>query len=168
MMATTLDGIIAKDKNQNADWTSKADKKAFVEETKKYGAIIMGMTTFQAIGRPLPGRLNLVLTPEPEKMKDKQIAGNLEFVSGTPEQVVKLLESRGFQSAILGGGAFTNAKFLKAGQVDEILITIEPKLFGRGINFIEGEDFNLDLELIENKQLDSNVIQLRYKVKKSI
>lgn len=162
----TLDGIIAKDKYQNADWTSKADKKAFIAETKKHGAIIFGETTFQAIGRPLPGRLNLVLTMHPEKFQDQTKTGSLEFASGAPEKIKKFLVDKGFKSAVLGGGAATNAAFLAAGVVDEILITVEPKVFGRGLNFTEGEDLDLNLELVEVKELGDDAVQIRYKVKK--
>lgn len=162
MMAMTLDGIIAKDKYQNANWTSRADKKAFIAETKKHGAIIFGETTFAAIGRPLPGRLNLVLTTHPEKYQDQQIPGNLEFAGGTPQKIKTLLEEKGFKSAVLGGGAATNAAFLEAGAVDEILITIEPKIFGRGLNFCEGEDLDLKLKLLEVKKLGDDAVQLRY------
>ena len=166
MMAMTLDGIIAKDKYQNADWTSRADKKAFIAETKKHGAIIFGETTFNAIGRSLSGRLNLVLTMHPEKYQDQVVAGRLEFAQGTPEKIKKLLADKGFKSAVLGGGAATNAAFLVAGVVDEVLITIEPKIFGRGLNFCEGEDLDLSLELIEVKEIGDNAVQLRYKVEK--
>ncbi|OGY44806.1 MAG: hypothetical protein A2729_02890 [Candidatus Buchananbacteria bacterium RIFCSPHIGHO2_01_FULL_39_14] len=165
MMATTVDGIIAKTKDQKADWTTPADKKAFIAETKKHGVIIMGDTTFDTIGKPLPGRLNLILSFTPEKYKEREIPGTLEFVKMPPGDVVKMLESRNFSSAILGGGARTNAAFLKAGLVDEILITIEPKLFGVGINFTEGEDLDLNLELIESKEIGDNAVQLKYKVK---
>lgn len=164
MMAMTLDGRIAKNSNQNADWTTKADKKAFIAETKKHGVIIMGDTTFEAIGKPLPGRLNLILSLEPEKYQDRVIPNTLEFMKGQPQEILKHLEKRGFESAILGGGARTNAAFLKDNLVDEILITIEPKLFGVGLNFTEGQDLDLDLDLIESKEIGDNAIQLRYKV----
>jgi len=165
-MAITADGIIARHRMQNADWTSKADKKNFVAETKKHGVIIMGRTTYEAIGRPLPGRLNIVLTLDPKKYKAKQVDGLLEFVSATPAQLIEQLKDRGYQSAMLGGGAKTNAIFLKAGLVDEIMLTIEPKIFGNGINFTESEDLDIELELLETKKLDDNVLQLHYKVKK--
>lgn len=164
MMAMTLDGIIAKNPQHNADWTTKADKKAFIAETKKHGVIIMGETTYRAIGKPLPGRLNYILTLTPEKFSDKVIEGTLEFAKGQPAELLKGLEERGFESAILGGGARTNSMFLKAGLVDEILITVEPKLFGIGMNFTEGQELDYDLELIESKEIGDNAVQLRYKV----
>lgn len=166
MMAMTIDGIIAKDVSQNADWTSKADKKAFIAETKKHGAMIFGQTTYEVMGGHLPKRLNLVLSLEPEKFKDKEIPGILEFFKGSPKEVLEHLKSKGFESAILGGGAGTNASFLKAGLVDEVLITVEPKIFGKGMNFTEGEDLDINLQLLETNKLGDNAVQLRYKVLK--
>jgi len=163
----TADGIIAKNSQQNADWTTKADKKAFIAETKKHGVIIMGDTTFEAMGgKPLPGRLNLILSFNPEKYADQVQPGLLEFFKGTPQEIIAYVAGKGFTAAILGGGARTNAMFLKAGLVDEILITVEPKLFGVGLNFTEGEELDLDLELIESKELGDGAVQLRYKVVK--
>jgi dihydrofolate reductase len=167
MMAMTVDGIIAKNKNQNADWTSKADKKIFIAETKKAGAIIMGDTTFEAMGKKaLPGRLNLILSLTPEKYQSQIKPGELEFMKAKPEEVVEYLKKKNYQTAILGGGARTNAYFLKADLVDEIWITVEPKIFGLGMNFTEGEDLNLNLELIEAKEIGDNAVQLRYKILK--
>lgn len=165
MMAMTLDGVIAKSKNQNADWTTKADKKIFVAETKKHGVIIMGDTTFNAMGqKALPGRLNLILSLEPEKYARFQKPGELEFLKAQPSEVVSYLESQGYQSAILGGGARTNSFFLKANLVDEIYITVEPKIFGIGMNFTEGEDLDINLELISTQPIGDQAVQLKYKV----
>jgi len=165
MMAMTVDGIIAKNSTQNADWTSKADKKVFIAETKKAGCIIMGDTTFEAMGKKaLPGRLNLILSLEPQKYIDLVKPGELEFMKATPPEVVEYLKTKKYESAILGGGARTNGAFLQADLVDEILITIEPKIFGTGLNFTEGADLNLNLQLLECNQIGDNAIQLRYKI----
>lgn len=164
LMAMTLDGKIAKHANQFADWTSKADKKIFVAETKKAGVIVMGETTYNTIGRPLPGRLNLVLSLEPEKRES--IPGSLEFIKATPKEIVALLEKRGFATAILGGGATVNGSFLKENLIDEIWLTIEPKIFGDGLPLFNGADVNINLELISIEKLDANVLQARYKIVK--
>ena len=166
MMAMTVDGIIARDSQHTADWTSPADKKAFIAETKKHGVVIMGETTFTTIGRPLPGRLNFILSLHPEKFQEKIKPKTLEFFKGSPEEIVQHLSCRGFESAVLGGGARTNAMFLKAGLVDELMITVEPKIFGAGLNFTESEALDLELELIESHRLDTNVVQLHYRVKR--
>ena len=94
MLAMTVDGKIARSTDHAADWTSKEDKKAFVEATKEAGAIIMGRNTFETIGRPLPGRLNLILTSTPDKFKDKEEQGLLEFFNGDPIETIKYLSER--------------------------------------------------------------------------
>jgi len=164
MMAITLDGKIAKHTTQLADWTSKADKKIFVEETKKAGVIVMGKTTYDTIGRPLPDRLNVVMDLEPDASKNSE--GSLEYTNTPPTQLVKELNERGFENIILGGGSTINGLFLKENLIDEIWLTVEPKIFGEGLDLFKGADVNLDLELIEVRNLDENVIQVRYKVLK--
>jgi len=160
----TADGIVAKHISHNADWTSKADKKAFIAETKKHGAIIMGETTYKTIGRPLPGRLNFILAQDPETYREKVIPNTLEFFSGAPRDVIQRLKSRGFESAILGGGPFTNSSFLQEGLVNEVLITVEPRLFGNGMTFAKGHDLDIPLELIRTEEIGDGAVHLHYKV----
>ena len=162
LMATTLDGKIAKHTTQLADWTSKADKKIFVAETKKAGVIVMGETTYNTIGRPLPGRLNIVLTPEPENKES--IPDSLEFIKAEPKEICAMLAKRGFETIILGGGATVNGSFLRENLIDEIWLTVEPKIFGEGVSLFNGADVNLSLELISIEKIDDNVLQMRYKI----
>jgi len=162
LMAITADGKIAKSANHLANWTSGADKKMFVEKTKSAGVIIMGLTTYQTIVKPLPGRLNIVLTPEPEK--ETSIPGSLEYTSALPQNILSDLEKRGYKEAIVGGGATINGLFLKNNLLDEIWLTVEPKIFGEGLNLFRGVETDLNLELLETVQLDKNVFQLKYKV----
>ena len=58
--AVSADGYIAKDSHRPAMWTSKADKRRFIELTKRAGVIIMGSATYKTIGRPLKDRVNIV------------------------------------------------------------------------------------------------------------
>jgi len=161
-MAATLDGKIAKHTKHPADWTSKADKEIFVAETKKAGVIVMGKTTYETIGRPLPGRLNVVMDFKPDKTKN--IPDLLEFTNKPPKSIISDLEKKGFSRIILGGGATINGLFLKRGLIDEIWLTIEPKIFGEGLSLFRGVKADFNLTHLETRQLSSNVIQVRYKV----
>jgi len=161
-MAATIDGKIAKHATQFANWTSKADKKIFVAETKKAGVIIMGETTYDTIGRPLPGRLNVVLSLEPAKRE--HIPDSLEFTNKSPQEILAGLAGRGFETAILGGGATINGLFLKENLIDEIWLTIEPKIFGDGISLFKGADTDLNLNLLSVEKIDADVLQARYKI----
>lgn len=161
MMAMTVDGKIAKTADHFPDWTSKEDKKLFAEITKKHGVVIMGDRTFFTFPKPLPDRLNVVFTlkKNPPEME------NVKWVSGEPEKVLDELDGMGYQSAILGGGAFLNTQFLKKKLIDEIWLTIEPKIFGDGIG-IFGGDFDQDLKLLSVEKINEGSVVLKYTVVK--
>jgi dihydrofolate reductase len=159
MMAMTADGKIAKTSDHFPDWTSKEDKKMFMQVTKEHGAILMGEKTFQTFPRPLPGRLNVVFTLE----KNPPEMENVKWVSGEPEKVLEDLERGGYKSAILGGGAYLNTQFLKKGLINEIWLTIEPKIFGDGLG-VFGGDFDQDLKLISCEKINENSVVVKYEV----
>ena len=158
-MAMTADGKIAKDSTQLANWTSHEDKKLFVEISKQHGVIMMGENTFNTFPKPLPGRLNVVFT----KQENPEEINEVKWVSGEPEKVLEELEILGYKSALLGGGSTLNSLFLKNKLINEIILTVEPKIFGSGLSLFN-EDINADLELITMEKLNENTIMLKYKV----
>lgn len=164
LMAMTADGKIAKHAAHLADWTSREDKKFFVKKTKEARVIIMGLNTFQTFPQALPNRLNVVMhlptdTPPPP-------ADNVEFTSAPPSQLLAGLEQRGYTEVILGGGSTINGLFLKQGLIDEIYLTVEPKLFGTGLDLFANADVDINLELLEVNKLNDQTLQLHYRVKK--
>ena len=193
-MALTLDGRIAKDSDHFPDWTEKADKKLFVQTTKRCGVMIMGSKTYDTIGKPLPGRKNIVLTRDEERLalsrqkqeglqtkniqKDRfqtcpyenefssdRFQTGLVFTDQSPEQILKNLEQEGYTEVALIGGAQINSLFAKAGLINELELTIAPVVFGEGLSLFTPE-VNMDLELQETKPLGNNSVYVRYKVKK--
>jgi len=161
MMAITADGKIAKEKNHLADWTSKEDKQLFVKLTKEAGAIIMGRTTYETIGRPLPGRIIMALTSTPEKYQS--IPGQVEYIkSETGREVLDALSAKGYSSAVLAGGAVTNELFLKNKLVDELYLTVEPVIFGRGLTLSENTDLTSRLKLLSLDKLNADTVLLHY------
>jgi dihydrofolate reductase len=189
MMAMTADGKIAKNSNHFPDWTSREDKKMFAEVTKQHGVVIMGDKTFftlapkpkktesakgefysnknysfgagQAFPKPLPGRLNVVFTLE----KNPPQIDNVKWVKGEPEKVLKELEGMGYESAVLGGGTFLNSQFLERNLIDEIWLTIEPKIFGDGLGVFKG-DFEQELKLLDVDKINDDSVVVKYKVSK--
>ncbi len=158
-MAMTADGKIAKDKTQFADWTSREDKKLFVEISKSCGVIMMGENTFNTFPSPLKDRLNVVFT---EDLNKPETAG-VKWASGEPKTVLEELEKMGYTSVLLGGGSFLNSLFLEKKLISEIVLTIEPKIFGAGLSLFN-RDLDADLKLLEVKNLNENTIMLHYQV----
>lgn len=159
MMAMTLDGKIAKTSDHFPDWTSREDKKAFARISKEHGVVIMGEKTFKTFPSPLKDRLNVVFTLENEP---KPIDG-VKWVAGEPEKVLAELEKEGHKSALLGGGAYLNGLFLKKKLIDELIVNVEPKIFGDGLSLFGG-DFDINLKLISCEKINEDSVMLRYKV----
>ena len=159
MMAITLDGKIAKHAKHFPDWTSSEDKKLFAKISKEHGVVMMGQKTFATFPAPLPGRLNVVFTLE----ENPPIIEGVKWVGGEIKPIIKELEQMGYKKALLGGGAFLNSLFLKEKLISEIILTIEPKIFGDGISLFNG-DFDVKLELKEMEKINDNAIMVKYKV----
>jgi dihydrofolate reductase len=159
MMAVTVDGKIAKSSDHFPDWTSKEDKKMFADISKEHGVVIMGDKTFNTFPAPLPDRLNVVFTLE----ENPQPIEGVKWVSGEPEKVIEELEEAGYDSAILGGGSYLNNLFLKKNLIDEIILTIEPKIFGSGLSLFTDE-VDVDLVIKEANKINENSLVVKYKV----
>jgi dihydrofolate reductase len=160
MMAITADGMIARDHDHFPDWTCRADKQMFKTLTQEAGVVIFGSRTFETIGKPLAGRLNIVLTRHPERY---QISENLEFCSDPPEQLVADLAARGYTEVILAGGAIINTAFAKSRLINELMLTVAPRIFGQGLSLFS-EACDLTLDLLEIQTLESHSLVLRYRV----
>ena len=163
LMAMTADGKIGKSADHFQDWTGSEDKRMFKAMTHKAGVVIMGSKTFDTLGKPLPGRQNVVITRNKSRRSDWP---NLIFTGQLPAEILSTLENKGFSHAILCGGATINLLFARANLIDEIVLTIVPKIFGTGLSlFQESIDLNLQLEALE--RLGAHLIVARYKVLKA-
>jgi len=159
--ALSADGFIAKKKIQKStDWTSDIDKAFFQDRTKKAGAVIMGYTTYQTIGKPLPNRLNLVYTKNPNKITQSE---NLKATHNSPKQLLKNLKDQGRDEVAIIGGASIYTMFLNAGLVNKLYLTVEPILFGQGISLFD-KSLDTKLKLITVHHLSEQTIALEYEV----
>ena len=155
--ALTADGFIGKSSSHLADWTSKEDKTFFSEKSKKAGVVVVGYNTFQTIGKPLPERVNVVYAPKGTTIK------GVEVTQKEPKELIEDLESRGFTEVVIAGGAQIYTMFMQSGLVDTLYLTIEPIIFGSGINLFNAEiEYNLQLE--SEKKLNDDTILLEYSV----
>jgi dihydrofolate reductase len=154
--AQTLDGFIAKETNHPAFWTSKEDKRRFVDLTKRAGVCVMGSSTFKTLPRPLKERVNIVYS------KSQNFEG-AETTTKSPIELIEELKQRGFKEVAICGGSQIYNMFLKAGIVDTLYITVEPLVFGTGIS-IFNEPIDVHLELISHEKTEVGTLLLEYKV----
>ncbi len=165
-MATTPNGFIAKE-NGDSNWTSEADQRRYDELSKSAGNVIIGRKTYEALKAqnlfPLPGRYNVVITHQENLLTDSE---NVLITNKTPQEVLGHLQNKGFETAFVAGGGELNGSFMAAGLLDELYLTIEPLVFGRGLKLFGDADFENKLELIESTKLSDNELQLHYRVLK--
>ena len=162
LMAMTVDGMIARDSEHFPNWTSKEDKMMFKEVTRSAGVLIMGSKTYDAIGKPLPDRMNVVLTRKKERISQQQ---NLVFTDRKPGELLADLEKEGYTEVILAGGSTINSLFAKENLIDEIQVTYTPKIFGQGLSLFT-DRLSMDLKLIDSNNLGQDEIIARYRVVK--
>ena len=99
IVAMDLDGVIGRD--SDLPWHLPADLKHF-KDTTMGGPMIMGRRTYDAIGRPLPGRTSGVITRD-----DEWYVPGVEIVNS----IAEALDIAGIQAGadgwawVIGGGA---------------------------------------------------------------
>lgn len=163
--AVTLDGNIAK-ADGDSDWPTETDGNLFNESVRKCGCVIAGRRTFEQYKGevfPIDGAATFVWTTKPET--GEQYDG-VEYISGSPEEVLTAIEQKGFKECVLAGGSETNNAFVSAGLVDEVTATIYPLLFGKGMPLLSAEGCDIQLELLETKEIGDGVVRNHYKVLK--
>jgi dihydrofolate reductase len=160
LMAITLDGKIAKSPDHYPDWTAKKDKKLFAEISKRAGVVIMGSKTFDTFGNPLPDRKNIVLTRKKNRTSEWE---NLVYSDKKPPEILRDLAAEGFSDVVLAGGATVNSLFAEEKLIDEIIVTISPRIFGYGLSLFS-DQICLELELKEVERVGTDLVCLKYNV----
>lgn len=169
VVAMSLDGKITRgDENDISKWTSQEDKDFFYGMISKNNLIVMGSGTYEAVKKNLKldgKKLRMVMTRHPEKYKNNFIKDQLEFSSDSPTQLIDSLAKRGFKQMLLLGGSKIYGLFLKEKLVNEIYLSIEPKIFGSGKMLADFNELNITLKLQSVKKLnEQGTLLLHYLV----
>lgn len=164
-VAMAVNGIIARESNEE-DFLSDANWKTFVEFGNKAGCMIWGRKTHEVVKTWEKKYLDSIadITKVIVTSNNEYDAGAGFEIASSPEAALEMLAKRGFKEVILSGGSRLNASFAQKGLIDEVILNIEPVVVGKGIPLFAGEEFDLKLELLEEKQLVKGLVQLHYAV----
>lgn len=160
--AVTLDGKIAKGPSHMSNWTSKEDKVFMRALLDKCDVIIVGNNTYKTAIKPLSKRNCIVIS---RSVISKQKTEKPQYCQRDKKQLQKIIRSGGYKKIAILGGARTYTFCLQNKMLDEIYLTIEPLVFGRGINlFADAKNFEKTFKLAAVKKLNNKgSILLRYK-----
>lgn len=127
--AITLDGKIAKSSSHTFEWTSKEDKEFLHEQLKLYDSIIVGRRTFELHKRELLKYDTVVLS----RKETTSGMHNAKYMNPKKESLNKYLETKQYRKNAVLGGQEIYTYFLKHDLLDELYITVEPVIFGKGL-----------------------------------
>lgn len=112
IVATDKQGAIGKD--GDLPWHCREDLQWFKDNTE-FKTVVMGRKTYESIGRPLPKRVNIVVTRDPPL----SISGALAVSS--KEELLKLARNVGTEELVIMGGGEIYREFLDV--IGTILLT---------------------------------------------
>ena len=110
--AVAKNGVIGK--NNALPWHLPADMKHFRDLTRGK-PVIMGSKTFESIGKPLPNRLNIVLSSDPQyKVEGVTVVGSIDDALNAAGDVPEIM--------VIGGGSIYKQFLPRANRIYLTLI----------------------------------------------
>ena len=167
-VAATVDGFIAHQDHSIDGFVPVGEHVADYMHTLKtdYDVVLMGRRTYEfgfqfGVTNPYPWMKQYVLSSTMERSPDS----NVELVSEKVFDFVRSLKDGTGKDIYLCGGANLASTLFREGLVDEILLKLNPVVFGSGISLFLGTIKQTDLELIDSKRYANGVVLLRYSVR---
>jgi len=176
-VATSLDGFIAREDGA-LDWLPQpADGEiAYSEDGDDYGfqafmdsvdALVMGRNTYEMVrsfGGEWPyGEKPVIVLSSHSVDIPEHLTATVEFSSNSPKDLVVQLAERGMNHLYIDGGKVIQS-FLRAGLIQQLIITRIPVLIGSGIPLFGLLDEDIALEHVATKVFGPGMVQSTYEV----
>src|SRR3989338_4658660 len=162
--ALTADGFISRNPGHSPlQWRSQGDKQFFIARTKEAKVVVMGLNTAKTSKRPMPDRLNIIYAVNKEELPHWKEFEGWEVTQKDPAVLVQELSERGYDQVAICGGYTIYAMFMRAGVVNTLYLTMEPVLFGQGMNLFN-QEVDKRLTLVSTTKLEDNTLLLEYGV----
>jgi dihydrofolate reductase len=163
-LAASIDGFIA-DEQGEVDWLNDFMKpeedygmNAFF---KTVGTAVMGSKTYEqtlSFNYWYPNMDGVVFTSRKLPLLENV---SLQFVNDRPEVVIDKLRKKEKDCWLVGGAALISS-FLNQNLIDEFILTLVPRLLGKGIPLCPELNSIYKLQLLEHKAFKDGVVQLKF------
>ena len=163
-IASSLDGYIARN-NGDIDWLSESGTSGYDKFYETVDTLVMGKTTYNQVltfgEYPYKDKKSYVFT---SRNNNGAKYGNVEFVSSVDKFVKDVFPNLREDIWLVGGGQIISS-FVNHGIIDEIILSIIPKVLGNGISLFHNIQKEINLELIKTTSYDK-LVELHYRVLK--
>lgn len=163
----SLDGYIA-GINDDTSWIPECGGEQFGKIVSDCEVILMGRRSYEfAVAEnmfPYDCALNLIMTHDAQQLQLGE-GEKIVFSSGSPQDVINIIKSRGYKKVFLMGGGKLNSTFLNSGLIDEIVLTIHPIVLGGGTKLYDGLDTKHNFVLVSQKSLSGGSQVFTFKAK---
>lgn len=170
-IATSLDGFIAR-KNGDLDWIDRANATVSAGEDCGYAAfmatvdvLIMGRNSYEKVltfGAWPYEKPVVVLSRNPIDIP-AAIAATVTYSSETPAALHARLSKQGAKRLYIDGGN-TIQRFLAAGLITDLTITLIPVILGEGIPLFGPLPQDISLTHTETISYPFGFVQLKYEI----
>ncbi|MFD9290179.1 dihydrofolate reductase family protein [Streptomyces sp. NPDC060030] len=178
-MSVSLDGyIVGPDGGFN--WTTPSDEvfRFFIDEIRGVGVHLMGRRLYETMlywetadqdpsADPSALEWASLWNPLPKVVFSRTLTavqGTARLASGGLAEEIERLRAEPGEGDIAIGGATLAAEAAAAGLIDEYRPTVYPVLLGGGTPFFPRHERRVDLELLETRAFNAQVLHLRYRV----
>jgi dihydrofolate reductase len=169
-IATSLDGYIART-GGDLDWLSPdplpGDEdygyRAFIETID---ALVMGRNTFDKVltfGEWPYGELKVVVLTSRPLTLPGDLAATVSTLNLDPVGVIRHLSDQGARHLYIDGG-LTIQRFLRAGLIDQLIITRIPVLLGSGIPLFGPLAADIKLSHVSTRSFPNGLVQSTYTI----
>ena len=168
IFVSTLDGKVTKWGDSHIkSWSSHQDQDYYKKIWNDSGLIVMGSNTFSGELLPAPDHQLIVMTRDPAKYKSLKFSGKVEFTNESPAELINRFKTKGYEQMLVVGGAHVATSFLKEQLIDELWLTLEPRIFGMGGNFVTDVKLDINLRLTHFEKVnEQGTLITRYSVLK--
>ena len=173
-IATSLDGFIART-DGGLDWLDAANATVTEGEDCGHGAfmatvdaLIMGRKTYEQVlsfGQWPYGITPVIVLSRNEMDIPAELSATVSHSSESPQELHDRLSTEGKKRLYVDGG-ITIQRFLAAGVIDDITITLIPVVLGSGIPLFAGLEQDVPLRHISTVSYEFGFVQLTYEVVK--
>jgi dihydrofolate reductase len=165
-VATSIDGFIAHEDHSVTGFLNEGDHigEYLASLQNDYDTVLMGRRTYDfgvqfGVTNPYPWLKQYVISSRSEGVNE-----NLEVVSSDAVALVLRLKSEPGKDVYLCGGARLATTLLEQGLTDEIILKVNPVLFGSGIPLTRALPQYLSLDLKHSKSYSNGVLLVQYSI----